>query len=557
MPTNQPLPSRVSAAGRRIPRPTPLAALAVAIAASLTISSAHAADDSHLGDWQPVRDAAPARRNVDDARIQTGPRSSANRSGRRGDTVRQVQHQVIDSSVLGETIIEGGPLPYADGEVIIDGGHYPGPQYGVPQYGGPVGGGFVISSDPVCGCEGPVCDGGCDGCATACGPSCGGCGRCNGHPLAGELNDRDFRHGISFVFPQDGWFSAEYLLWNQDGMRLPPLVSTGVLPSRVTPGNPGRVLFGGDEVLDNSLDGVRIDFGVWLDKCHTVGIGAEYFNVGPSNERFFADQDDFAELDRPFFNVAANREDTELVAFPNRLSGSVAVDVRSELTGWGVHLRKLSCVTEGCRRFLLDACPQPYSARTEYLLGFRSVQLQEGVRIEENLIGINPVARFNLVDEFAADNHFNGLDVGILHRITRGDRYFSAGLRLAVGNTNQDIFINGSTAIDGTARQVGGLLAQPSNIGSYEFDEFSILPQLDLKYGYYLTERLAATIGYTFLYWSNVARPGDQIDRLVDPGQLPTNPATVPAVAGDFPQFRLDQTDYWAQGVNFGLAYRW
>ena len=295
----------------------------------------------------------------------------------------------------------------------------------------------------------------------------------------------------------------------------------------------------------------------WLDRCHTVGIGADYFNVGPSNQRFFADQDDFAELDRPFFNIDENREDTELVAFPGVLSGSVAVDVRSELTGWGVHLRKLLCATEGCKACFFDRCPRPYSSRTEYLLGFRSVQLQESIRIEENLVSVDPVTRFNIVDQFRADNHFNGLEVGVLHRITRGDSYFTGGLRLAVGNTHQDIFINGQTVIDNAGPQTGGLLAQNSNIGSYEFDEFSILPQLDLTYGYYLTERLAATIGYTFLYWSNVARPGDQIDRIVDPGQLPTNPPTTPAVLDDFPQFRLDQTDYWAQGVNFGLAYRW
>ena len=71
-------------------------------------------------------------------------------------------------------------MPYADGQVVIEGGHYGGevihggPIHHSPIQSGPVGGGFVITSDPACGCEGPVCDGGCDGCGPACGPACGG-----------------------------------------------------------------------------------------------------------------------------------------------------------------------------------------------------------------------------------------------------------------------------------------------------------------------------------------------------------------------------------------------
>ncbi|WP_299009694.1 BBP7 family outer membrane beta-barrel protein, partial [uncultured Caulobacter sp.] len=67
----------------------------------------------------------------------------------------------------------------------------------------------------------------------------------------------------------------------------------------------------------------------------------------------------------------------------------------------------------------------------------------------------------------------------------------------------------------------GGLLAQDSNIGNYERNELSVLPQLGVTLGYKLTERLKLTGGYTFVYWSNVVRPGDQIDPEVNPGNLP------------------------------------
>ena len=47
------------------------------------------------------------------------------------------------------------------------------------------------------------------------------------------------------------------------------------------------------------------------------------------------------------------------------------------------------------------------------------------------------------------------------------------------------------------------------------------MPEIGFTLGYDLTSRLKATVGYTLLYWSNVARPGDQIDLNVDSRQFP------------------------------------
>ena len=54
------------------------------------------------------------------------------------------------------------------------------------------------------------------------------------------------------------------------------------------------------------------------------------------------------------------------------------------------------------------------------------------------------------------------------------------------------------------------------------------------------------------LYWTSVARPGDQIDLNIDPRQFPP-PITTDATR---PAFVLHTTDYWAQGVNLGLDLR-
>jgi hypothetical protein len=142
-----------------------------------------------------------------------------------------------------------------------------------------------------------------------------------------------------------------------------------------------------------------------------------------------------------------------------------------------------------------------------------------------------------------------------MYKRTRGYWTFDALIRLGVGNTRQRVTIDGETSINGAAAEKGGLLAQNSNIGEYSRDEFSVLPQLDLTLGYQVTEQLRATFGYTFLYWSNVVRPGDHIDRRVDTAQLPNGSATT--VLADYPAFEFDNTDYWAQGISFGGEYRW
>ena len=168
---------------------------------------------------------------------------------------------------------------------------------------------------------------------------------------------------------------------------------------------------------------------------------------------------------------------------------------------------------------------------------------------------------FNINDSFRTTNQFNGFDIGYITRRTRGFWSLESGIRLAVGNTQQTVSIAGQSTIvetsGGTATSTthdGGLLAQTSNIGTYSQNEFAVVPELDLKLGYQMTKQLKVTLAFTAIYWSNVVRPGQQIDLDVHPDLLPPSPTFT---SGSHPTFAFDTTDYWVQGLSFGGEYRW
>ena len=106
-------------------------------------------------------------------------------------------------------------------------------------------------------------------------------------------------------------------------------------------------------------------------------------------------------------------------------------------------------------------------------------------------------------------------------------------------------------------RSPGGLLALRSNIGSSSNDEFSVVPKVTVKVGYQVNNALRGFVGYDFLYWSAVVRPGKQIDTVVDESLIPNfNPSAVSA-GQDRPGVLFRESDFWVQGLTTGLELRY
>ena len=128
---------------------------------------------------------------------------------------------------------------------------------------------------------------------------------------------------------------------------------------------------------------------------------------------------------------------------------------------------------------------------------------------------------------------------------------------LSLGSTRSHMTIDGETVVTpplGPAQVYpqGAMLALPTNMGTLEQTAFTVIPELGVNVGLDLTCRMRATFGYSLLYWSRVARPGDMIDTDVNPTQFPTGSLEgFPA-----PRRRCAFSDYWAQGLSIGLDYR-
>ena len=88
---------------------------------------------------------------------------------------------------------------------------------------------------------------------------------------------------------------------------------------------------------------------------------------------------------------------------------------------------------------------------------------------------------------------------------------------------------------------------------SYSHEWRDVVPEVGINLGYQFTNHIRGFIGYNFLYWSNVVRPGNQIDQAVNPNLIP------PSIPGgpSRPTFDFHGSDFWAQGINFGLDIRW
>ncbi|MEM9586975.1 MAG: BBP7 family outer membrane beta-barrel protein [Planctomycetota bacterium] len=382
---------------------------------------------------------------------------------------------------------------------------------------------------------------------------------------AGALDPYARFQSPSFGFPDPGaflrqtvgerlWLRGEYLYWQVDGMEVPALVTSSPIG---TPQSQAGVLgqsgttirFGSGEFNEGGTSGYRVSGGFWVTPNRAFGIGAEYFDLMEQDDGFSASGDGSSILARPLFDITSGNETSQLISFPGFARGSIAITSESDLRSFLINGRAALCPQ--CQ----GTCGCPTGDRVDWIVGYRYLELDDRLRLRENvtsLVTAEP-GSISLDELFRAENRFNGLQLGVAYQ-SRFERFWlESSLRVAVGNMNQQVSIEGNSIVnDGTTTTgyTGALLAQRTNIGNYERDEFTMIPEIGLQAGIRLTDWLHANVGYTLLYLPNVVRAGHQIDTDVNPGLFP--PETDPLTGALRPRFSFRQDDFLAHGLSVG-----
>ena len=343
------------------------------------------------------------------------------------------------------------------------------------------------------------------------------------------------------------WGRADYLVWWTSEMDAPSLATTGPAapPNQVgVLGQPGTTTLFGGELLDGERSGGRFTLGFWLDDCRRRGIDVSYLQLSNESESFSASQNEFPVLARPFFNTQTSAQDARRIALAGEVQGILSVQASTEFQALEVLYRSAS-----------DCFP---CQRAEFLFGYRFAELDERLGISESTLalgGAAPGAMIDLTDRFEAENEFHGGELGVRLEGAAADCFaWELLAKVAVGNTRSRARVSGqttTTAAGATAMTSAGLLAQATNSGAFEQDEFSAIWELGITLRRELACGFTGRLGYTLLLWQDVSRVGNQIDTTINPSQIPPG-----ALVGEpRPGFAFQTSDFWAHGLNFGLEY--
>lgn len=389
--------------------------------------------------------------------------------------------------------------------------------------------------------EDVVWQAGCQDCGPTCGAGVGG-HRCF---APGGLCGAQCRHTRVYRTCYLGrlWFDYEMLGWATKSQYAPPLLTTSTDPTdqgileRAT-----TSILAGDETLHDQLQiGGRLTGGWWFHPDKSSGVEIHYF-VLDGEDLFYQTESTFSEalLSRPFTNADTGIQDREL-ANPNTFSADVRVEVDMEFSGAGALYRTV--LQSGCHH------------RIDIVGGYRYLRLHEQLHVNEDIVRETGLFRSgNRFDRFRSESEFHGGELGLVGRWQKG--YWSLELvgKGAIGASRRNILINGASTlvdVDGNVTAYeAGVLAQPSNIGNYNDDEFAFTSELGVSLQYDLTCQLRASVGYTFLYWSDVSRALDHVSLTIDPDLIPPPGGTATNT------FEWVTDDFWAQGLTAGFEYQ-
>ena len=360
------------------------------------------------------------------------------------------------------------------------------------------------------------------------------------------------------------WASFDYTMaWFRPQRVATPLATTGspVDPHPGALGQPGTVVLFGNEHADPGMfSGIRGEVGVFLDDCDHFSLEGVGLYLFPNHATFSQTSDAMGNpvLARPVFNVVAMREAGFVDALPGAAAGGFHIDARSEFAG--------AEFNAGCHIYAEKRL------HAEALVGFRYMHLDEGLTIMDQFqplvnntftfLGapVNSGSSLSDLDSFRTTNDFYGMQLG--GKVEwEGDWYtFGCFAKIALGANDEVANINGSTTLfspGGNQTAVGGLLALPTNIGHHAQTTLAYAPEGGINVAVKVAPCVQLVAGYSFLFWDAVARPGSQINPLVNPGRVPTDTSFGTVSGPGQPTFSFHEDSFYLHQINVGVQIRY
>jgi hypothetical protein len=352
------------------------------------------------------------------------------------------------------------------------------------------------------------------------------------------------------------WVNVDYLHWWVRGAPQPfPLVTSGSV-NDFRQGALGlsatQILYGGQAQDFGAFSGLRLRAGTWLDDEQLFGVEVGGFLLERQSAGFAANSDNGGspQLSLPLFNVSSGQEGMFIVATPDLLppGGGVligSVQIANTLRLWGTEVVGLANISRG------------ENLSFSLIGGFRHLNLSENLLIRTRSDDVIPQRSFYSEDQFSTRNRLYALQIGSRTTYHQGLFDVELNTRLNLGVMNQTVRINGLTALSGPGALPdagtfpGGVFALPSNIGEQATTRFAIAPEVGIVVRARVSDNISLSAGYDYLCISGVVRPGNQIDRRINPTQLvPSGAVAGPAL----PAARFDSSGFHAHGLSLGLS---
>lgn len=345
------------------------------------------------------------------------------------------------------------------------------------------------------------------------------------------------------------WARADYLLfWVKDGPSNLPLFTTGPESSFGVPGRPGTVaLFGGSGFQFGTTNGMRISAG-WDASPGGFGVLASGFLLErrSTGNKGVASDAGVPLIASPIINPTTGMLTSGVENNPNIVVTGFVAGTTTQFWGSDINLALPTMQREA------------FSIRP--IAGFRYLDLFETLRFNTTLfsrLGAGTLVTGSRLDQrgdFDTRSQFFGPQIGAIGEYRRGAWTLLGNFKLATGVSHETVDIRGAESVvapDGQSRpDTSALYIMPTNAGTYRKNLFAVVPEVGLDAAYDVTENVRLSVGYSFLYWSNVVRPADQIDFVINTAQRFGVPPPRP-----IPLF--ETTDFWVHGVNFGMTLRY